>query len=85
MDQVWQSVRYLLIAGGAYLAGRGKIDANQVAPLADAIVQTGGALISAGSAAWGLWVKWRTATVPVNVAARPDVPTVNTATGAVQP
>jgi len=83
-DQVWQSIRYLLIAAGAFLAGRGKIDAGQVAPLVDSVMQVGGAAVALGSAAWGLYVKWRTKPVPAAVADRKDIPTVSSATGAIQ-
>jgi hypothetical protein len=55
-DNFWQGIRYLLIAGGFYLA-----------------------------AGWGFFVKWRTKTVPEETGDRTDVPTVNTATGAVEP
>lgn len=82
-DSFWQSVRYVLIAVGSYFAGRGKIDPAQVAPLADQFIQIVGGIIAAGSAAWGFWVKFRTATVPASTAARADVPVVNTATGKV--
>jgi hypothetical protein len=83
-DQIWQSIRYLLIFGGGILAGRGKISADEVAPLADSIIQVGGAIVSVGAMLWGLYVKWKTRAVPFAVAARPDVPTVSAATGAVE-
>lgn len=83
-DQFWQSLRYVLIAGGAYLAGRGKIDPAQVAPLADQIISAAGAVVSGATAIWGLYVKWKTRAVPAATAARADVPTVSAATGAVQ-
>lgn len=83
-DQVWQSVRYLLIAGGAYMAGRGKISADQVVPLVDGIMQVGGLAIALGTAVWGLYVKFRTRAVPEKTASRPDVPTVSPVTGAVE-
>lgn len=83
-DQVWQTVRYVLIGGGAYLAGRGKIDPAQVAPMADQIITVASGAASLGAAVWGLYVKWQTATVPADTAARPDVPVVSSATGAVK-
>jgi hypothetical protein len=83
-DQLWQSIRYLLIGGGAFLAGRGKLEPEQVAPLVDSIMQVGGAAVALGSAAWGLYVKWKTRAVPAFVAARPDVPTVSAATGSIE-
>lgn len=80
-DQVWQTIRYVLIGGGGYLAGRGKIDPAQVVPLADQAIQIGSGIVSVAAAAWGLYVKFRTATVPADTAARPDVPVVSSATG----
>jgi hypothetical protein len=82
-DQFWQTLRYVLIGGGGFLAGRGKIDAAQVVPLVDQIITIGSGAVSLGAAVWGLYVKFRTATVPAATAARADVPVVNTATGAV--
>jgi len=81
-DSFWQSVRYVLIAVGSYFAGKGKIDASQVAPMADSFIQLASGAVALGAAAWGFWVKFRTATVPAEVAARTDVPTVSAATGA---
>lgn len=85
-DNVWQLARYALIAGGMYVAGqsKGTISASEVTSAVDAILLAGGSVVSAGTAAWGLYVKWRTRSVPEHVAARPDVPTVNTVTGAVE-
>lgn len=83
-DPLWQSLRYFLIAGGGYLAGRGKIDPTQVVPFVDQAMTVGGLAVSFGTAAWGLYVKWRTRAVPEKVAARADVPTVSPVTGAVE-
>lgn len=82
-ERVWQVVRYGLIAGGSWLAGRGKIQADQVVPMVDDLMQVGGTVVAAGSAVWGCYVKWSTKAVPADVAARPDVPTVSGATGAI--
>ncbi len=84
-DQFWQTVRYVLIGGGGFLAGRGKIDPAQVAPIADQIITIGSGAVSLAAAAWGLYVKWQTATVPAATAARPDVPVVSSATGELKP
>lgn len=84
-DTIWQTVRYVLIGGGGFLAARGKIDASQVPQMADEVIRIGSGLVSLGAAAWGLYVKWRTVPVPEAVAARADVPTVSSATGAVVP
>lgn len=85
-DNVWQALRYVLIGGGMYIAGQsgGKISASDVAHFADLAILATSGMVSAGTAGWGLYVKWRTRSVPAVVAARPDVPTVNTVTGAIE-
>lgn len=75
-DTIWQIARYILIAGGSFLVGKGYITAENV----DTIV---GAIGSVGAILWGLFVKSGTTAVPNSVAARPDVPTVSGATGAI--
>jgi len=82
-DTVWQAIRYVLIGGGMFLAGRGKVDPTQVATFADEFITIAAGAVSALTAAWGFFVKWRTKAVPEKTAARPDVPTVSAATGAV--
>ncbi|SFM00900.1 hypothetical protein SAMN03159423_4890 [Bradyrhizobium sp. NFR13] len=82
-DQFWQTLRYILIGIGMFLAGRGIIPAEHVATLVDSIINIGPGLVALGVAIWGLVVKKGTATVPASTAARPDVPTVSAATGAV--
>lgn len=76
-DTFWQIARYLLIAGGGFLTGKGYITAEQVTTLV-------GAIGSIGAVLWGLFVKAGTTAVPDAVAARPDIPTVSAATGAVK-
>lgn len=83
-DQFWQTLRYILIGIGMFLAGRGIIPAEHVASLVDTIINVGPGVLALGAAIWGLWAKKGTATVPASTAARPDVPTVSAATGAVQ-
>ena len=75
-DTVWQILRYLLIAGGGFLTGKGYITAEQLTTLI-------GAIGSIGAVVWGLFVKSGTTAVPDAVAARADVPTVSAATGQV--
>lgn len=82
-DQLWQTVRYILIAIGSFLAGKGLIPADQVAGLVDSIINIGPGVVALGAALWGLFVRKGTATVPASTAARLDVPTVSAATGAV--
>lgn len=84
-DTIWQTIRYVLIGVGGYFAGKGKIDPAQVAPLADQIISIASGAVAVGAAAWGFYVKWQTKAVPAATAARTDVPTVSSATGAVQP
>jgi hypothetical protein len=84
-DTIWQTIRYVLIGVGSFLAGKGKIDPAQVPAMADQIIQIGSGAVALGAAAWGLYVKWKTVPVPQATANRTDVPTVNSATGAVQP
>lgn len=76
-DTVWQILRYLLIAVGSFATGKGWVTADQVT----AVV---GAIGTIGAVLWGLFVKSGTTAVPDKVAARPDIPTVSGATGAVQ-
>lgn len=84
-DQLWITLRYVLIGGGSYLAGRGKIPVADVPLYADGILQ----ILSGGTAlatvAWGLYVRYNTRAVPIATAERRDVPTVSAATGATQP
>lgn len=84
-EQIWQTVRYLLIAGGSFLAGLGKVPATEVGPLADMVIQVGSGLVALASALWGLYVKAGTVAVPEPVAVRMDMPTVSSATGQVTP
>lgn len=75
-DTVWQILRYLLIAGGSFLVGKGYISTEQV----ETIV---GGLGTIAAVLWGIYVKSGTTAVPDTVAARPDIPTVSAATGSV--
>lgn len=75
-DTIWQIARYILIAGGGWLSGKGYITAENW----ETIV---GAIGSVGAILWGLYVKAGTSAVPDAVAVRADVPTVSAATGAV--
>jgi hypothetical protein len=75
-DSVWQVVRYLLIAAGSFATGKGWVTSDQVTSI--------GAIGTLFTVAWGLYVKAGTRAVPSVAAARPDVPTVSAATGAVR-
>jgi hypothetical protein len=84
-DNFWQGIRYLLIAGGFYLAGRGIVDPGKVMTHVELAMNILPGLVGLAAAGWGFFVKWRTKTVPEETGDRTDVPTVNTATGAVEP
>jgi hypothetical protein len=75
-DSVWQILRYILIAAGGIAVGKGWVTNEQLVTIV-------GAIGSVGAVVWGLVVKSGTTAVPDAVAARPDVPTVSAATGAV--
>lgn len=84
-DEIWMIIRYILIALGSFLVGKGYVTMDQVNGVIDALPQLIGGIMSVGTMAWGLYVKYGTKAVPVATAARPDVPTVSAATGAVTP
>lgn len=75
-DTIWQILRYILIAGGGIAVGKGWVTNEQLVTIV-------GAIGSIGAVVWGIFVKSGTTAVPDAVAARPDVPTVSAATGAV--
>ncbi len=83
-DQLWQTIRYVLLIGGGFMAGRGWVTMDQVNTLIDNLPGIIGAVTSAATAIWGLYVKFGTKSVPAATAARSDVPTVSSATGAIQ-
>lgn len=75
-DTLWQILRYILIALGSFVVGKGWVS--------DEIVQAViGAIGTIGAAVWGIYVKAGTTAVPNATAARADVPTVSGATGAI--
>lgn len=84
-DEVWQIIRYVLIAGGMFFAGRGWVTMDQVNGIVAALPELIGGVVSLGTMVWGLYIKYGTRAVPAATAARSDVPTVSPATGAIQP
>jgi hypothetical protein len=84
-DTIWQLVRQALLAGGAALATKYGMDAAQVGSAIDLTYAAVMASVAAGSAIWGLYVKWNTRAVPNATAMRHDVPTINAATGQTEP
>ena len=71
-DMVVQLVRYVLLAVGPWIASHGWMTDDNWGLIA-------GALITIGTAIWGVYVKWNTTSVPAHVAA--EVPTVSPVTG----
>ena len=84
-DELWQILRYILLIGGGFFAGKGWVTMDQVHTLIDNLPGIIGSLTATGTAIWGLYVKFGTKSVPAATAARSDVPTVSTVTGAIQP
>lgn len=76
-EMIWQNLRYLLIALGGWLSGRGYVSTETWA-------QVVGLIAVVGPIAWGWYVKYGTRAVPKDVAERPSVPTVSGATGTIQ-
>lgn len=73
-DTVWQIIRYALIAGGGFFAGKGYITQEQL----QAVIGFAAVVVPA---AWGLWVKWNTSPVLDKIVEARNVPVVNSATG----
>lgn len=76
-DSVWQVVRYLLIAAGSFATGKGWVTSDQVTGII-------GAMGTLFTVAWGVYVKFGTRATTADTAARPDVPTISAATGALK-
>lgn len=76
-DTIWQIVRYILLAVGGYFVNKGVLTN-------DSLTQVVAGLGTLFTAAWGIYVKFNTAAVPVSVAKAPDIPTVSAATGTVK-
>lgn len=76
-DMIWQIIRYALLAVGGYFTNKGVITGDQLT----AII---GGLGTIFTAAWGIYIKYGTTSVPDATAARADVPTVSAITGTVK-
>lgn len=74
-DLAAQALRYALFMLGGYMTKKGIDGDTQSLVL--------GAVTAIATLAWGVYVKYGTKAVPVDVAARPTVPTVNAITGQV--
>lgn len=84
-ERTMQMLRYCLIAGGMGLAGwmGAKISMEQAADLADKFLTALPALVSVGTAVYGLIIKRGTVAVPAEVVREsqlnPSIPTIPTA------
>jgi hypothetical protein len=77
----WMLVRYGLVGAGTAMATH----AGMGGTIDQAVVeQVVGGIMSAAGVAWGVYVRWRTAAVPVQVAAAPDIPVKDSLTGKVK-
>lgn len=83
-DQLWMTIRYLMIAGGGYLAGRGYLRNEDVSPIVDAVLTLAPFVISLAGAAWGYMVRHNTVLVP-KPEVLPGQPVVNPLTGSAKP
>ena len=83
-DVVWTVVRYVLIAGGAFLAGRGFVKPEEVAPLVDALVPALSGLVASLTALWGVYIRINTKSVSNATGARLDVSTLSPVTGSIE-
>lgn len=84
LDFVMQNARYALIGVGMLVVGLGWASQSDVDQGINLTMTAGGALITAGTWLYGLYVKWNTKSVPLTTAVRADVPTVSPVTGSVQ-
>lgn len=85
-DSVWHLLRMGLVAAGSWLVATGKVPMFNVEYVADQIIQILGAIIVVVTAAWGLYVTFRTKAVPdVVVQQDPSIPVVSPVTGAIAP
>lgn len=84
-DTFWLNVRYTLIASGAALVvnyTKGLISNETATGLLTPLVDAGiGGVMLIGTYIWGNIIRRNTATVPLAVAQRPDVPTLSAGTG----
>ena len=83
-DNLLVVLRAVLMVAGGFLAGRGYVTSDQVSSFVAKLPEIIGAATSIGSMIWGIYVRWNTKSVSVKTGARPDVPTLSTATGTVE-
>lgn len=85
MDASWTLLRYTLIAVGTFLGTKGYLDPKDVETLTSQILGLAGPAMALGTALWGVYVRYKTRSVPLVTAMRSDVPTVSPMTGQIQP
>lgn len=83
-DQLWMTVRYLMIAGGGFLAGKGYLRHEDIGPISDAIITLAPFALSLGGAVWGFIIRHNTVTVPTSEV-KPGQNVVDPGTGSVTP
>lgn len=87
MDVLWTQIRNLLVAMSGILVGLGVATNVEVMTFIDKVGQIivgVGAVVYVITTAWQWWVRWNTRAVPMNIAERPSIPTVNPATGTLE-
>jgi hypothetical protein len=83
-DVYWTLLRQLLLVVSAPLAAKYGVDAATSGALIDAFIAVGMSSVTAGTMAWGLYIRKGTVAVSETTGARKDVPTVSAATGAIE-
>jgi hypothetical protein len=79
-DQLWMTIRYLMIAGGGYLAGKGYLRHEDVGPISDALITLAPFALSLGAAVWGFFVRHNTVIIPA-AEVKPGQSVVDAGTG----
>ena len=75
---IWGLTRLVLCTVGGALASRADFEIGE-----GEIEGIVGALIALGSIGWGVYVRWSTRSVPLEVAMRPEIPVKSDLTGKV--
>jgi hypothetical protein len=77
----WMLVRYGLVGAGTAMATHAGMGGTIDQAVVEQIV---GAAMSVAGVAWGVFVRWKTAAVPVYVAKEADIPVKDSLTGKVK-
>lgn len=83
-DVYWTLLRQVLLVVSAPLAARWGIDAASSASLVDAFLAAGMTSVTAGTMAWGLYIRKGTVAVSEATGARVNVKTISAGTGATE-